>query len=425
MKIFAELADGIEERWRAAGYDQQVFPRLAAEGLAEARLPDLVTPWEILKEVGQADQLTDQRDLAADFSNLPLTLVNRPRFYIDLYLWLDGTTMIHQHSFSGAFQVLAGSSLHSRYNFTERHRVNEHFRIGDVGLDSVELLDQGDFREIPTGTEFAHSLFHLARPSATITVRTFADEPSAPQLDYLPPTVANDPFFHTPGLTRRLQIASFLLESGHAHADGMIRELLAISDLHTSFLILAKVNQQLRQVGLERVFAPDVAAKRLGKAMAAAWEFHGDVIDEFAPVFFRQNLTAEIVRRRAQVTSDEHRFFLALLLNLPDRDRVLEMIRARYPDADPIEQILEWVGELGRTRVWNSPEPNVLGLPEFDEDYLFVLEQMLKGNSADQIEAAVDEEYSAEQAGLLKPKVRARCEELRRLPLVRELLKQK
>jgi hypothetical protein len=37
---------------------------------------------------------------------------------IEALFWVDGTTSIHQHSFSGAFQVLAGKSIHSRYRST-------------------------------------------------------------------------------------------------------------------------------------------------------------------------------------------------------------------------------------------------------------------------------------------------------------------
>jgi hypothetical protein len=39
------------------------------------------------------------------------------RFYVEVVFWAEGTTAIHQHSFSGAFQVLVGSSIHTLYGF--------------------------------------------------------------------------------------------------------------------------------------------------------------------------------------------------------------------------------------------------------------------------------------------------------------------
>lgn len=416
------MADQLEDRWRATGYDNLAFPALAAAALREANLPASVDVWDELRKVGAARELTEQRDLSASFSNLPITLTNRSRFYVDLYLWLDGTTSIHQHAFSGAFQVLAGSSLHSHYRFEERQRINEHFRMGEIKLESVELLGAGDIRGIISGAKFAHALFHLARPSATITVRTVHDVTTLPQFDYLPPAIATNPFFNEPLMTRRVQTAAFFLDAGRDDADQFIAEILRDSDPQTAFRILSEANQPFRRAGLEQHFTPGTTESRFNALCTAARERHGDLIDQFLSVFRHQNRTVEIVRRRAQVTSDDHRYFLALLLNLPDRERVFELVTRRYPEVDPAEKISEWVGELGRTRVWGSQEPNVLGLTEFDEDYLFIFELMMAGKTPEEIGADIRSEYPAEQANVVIPKIQTRCEELRRLPLLQTLV---
>jgi hypothetical protein len=421
MKVFSEFADQLEDRWRAVGYDNQAFPELATEALATVNLPQRVNVWDELRRIAATRGLTEQRDLGASFSNLPITLANRPRFYVDLYLWLDGTTSIHQHSFSGAFQVLEGSSLHSRYRFAERQRINEHFRVGDIKLEAVELLKVGDIREIVSGARFAHSLFHLARPSATITVRTVQDVTALPQFDYLPPSIANNPFFSEPLMTRKVQTAAFFLDAAHQDADQMVAGMLRDSDAQTAFRILSEVNQRFRRASLELHFTPGATAARFDALLAAARERHGDLIDDFASVFKHQNRSAEIIRRRAQVTSDDHRYFLALLLNLPDRDRILELVAMRYPGTESAEQISEWVGELGRTRVWGSKEPNVLGLSEFDEDYHFIFELLLAGKTPEEIEAELTSDQSADQAADVHAKVSVRVDELSRSPLLRNL----
>ena len=137
------------------------------------------------------------------FGNPPITTYVGPRFFIDVYYWLDGTTTIHQHSFSGAFEVLLGGSVHSRYRFAKEREINPHFLVGQIEFNDVSLLSQGDIREIDSGSQFIHSLFHLDRPSVTITVRTYK-APGAPvQYSYLKPFLAVNPFSTDASLTKR------------------------------------------------------------------------------------------------------------------------------------------------------------------------------------------------------------------------------
>src|SRR2546426_3345089 len=173
MKVFNELGELVETNWRKRDYLEDEFPEIAAHALAEIDLAKAgVSPWEIIRWLHAEPQLTRQQDIEGSFGNPPITLYNGPRFYIDIYFWLDGTTDIHQHGFAGAFQVLTGSSLHSRYSFREEQAINEHFLLGQVSLRDVELLRAGDIRTIIPGKEHIHSLFHLDRPPCTITVRT-------------------------------------------------------------------------------------------------------------------------------------------------------------------------------------------------------------------------------------------------------------
>ena len=85
---------------------------------------------------------------------------------------------------------------------------------------------------------------------------------------------------------------------------------------------------------------------------AQTWEVfrqkHGALADYVAPTL------EEIVRRdglaalRSSITDVEHRFFLALLLNVPGRAELLAMVAQRFPGA-PVETILRWAGELGES----------------------------------------------------------------------------
>src|ERR1044072_3448062 len=117
MELFKTLGAEIEKLWREENYDETRFPEIAAEALRQARLPEKVSAWEVVDWTLNETNLPAQQDVYAKFGDPPITLYNSPRFHIDVYFWLEGTTAIHQHGFCGALQVLHGSSLHSWYDF--------------------------------------------------------------------------------------------------------------------------------------------------------------------------------------------------------------------------------------------------------------------------------------------------------------------
>src|SRR5688500_10595300 len=215
MQQFQELGELIEERWRAENYSEQLFPEIAAQALAEADLPSKVDPWDIIRWVHTSSTLPEQKDVPGRFGNPPITLFSGPRFYIDVYYWLDGTTSIHQHAFCGAFQVLLGSSIHSHYDFRADRILNEHFSVGELSLKNVQLLKFGDIKKILPGPQYIHSLFHLDRPSATITVRTEHTPSASVQYDYRKPNFAVNPFFRSVSTTKKLQTLGLLLGMKH------------------------------------------------------------------------------------------------------------------------------------------------------------------------------------------------------------------
>src|SRR5438128_9880383 len=160
MRFFQDLGALVEQRWRDEDYSEERCPAIAELALLEATPDTRIDPWDVIRWVNTTAELPEQQDMAGAFGNPPITLFNGPRFYVDIYYWLDGTTTIHQHAFSGAFQVLLGSSIHSSYTFREDKVISEHFSVGELALNGVELLKQRDVRTIKAGRQFIHSLFH-------------------------------------------------------------------------------------------------------------------------------------------------------------------------------------------------------------------------------------------------------------------------
>ena len=385
MRAFAELGALVEEQWRARNYEESLFSGIAARELSELNLSEQVDPWEIISWVHSTPDLPQQMDLPAKFGDAPITLYVGPRFYIDVYFWLDGTTSIHQHSFSGAFQVLLGSSVHSMYHFEKEREINPHFLTGRVLLDDVCLLRKGDIREINPGPKFIHSLFHLERPSATITVRTH-EAPAAPvQFSYLKPYLAQNPFFKNASLMRNLQTVSLLLRMHHPEADRFIGDLIDSADFQTCYEVLTRAFEFLCHREVEEIFGLSRSSERFLALLQRARAKHGELADLLLPVFEEEWRDTDIARRRAEIKGEDHRFFLALLLNVPEKTTVLRLVKERFPDKDPVDLVVGWIKELSATKIFGSREPNVLGIGEFDDSHLFVFKGLLEGLTVEEI----------------------------------------
>ncbi len=392
MRVFEELGALIERRWRDQNYAESAFPEIAAQSLSESNLCDLVDPWAIIRWVHSASTLPVQMDLQAKFGNPPITLYVGSRFYIDAYYWLDGTTTIHQHAFSGAFQVLLGSSVHARYQFEVEREINPHFLAGKLYFRDVSMLKRGDVRKISPGPEFIHSLFHLERPSVTITIRTYKAPNFERQYSYLRPNLAINPFFTDVSLIRRVQTVSLILRMKHPEADKFIRELVESSDFQTVYAVLREAFDFLCHRELEEIVGVTRSRDRFEALLDRARRKHGDLVNLLGPVLEEEWRQAEIIRRRAEVKNEDHRFLMALILNVPERTRMLELVKARFSNADAIDLIVGWVRELSATRTFGSKEPNVLGSQEIESGHLFVLKGLLQGQTVEEIKGRAVEE---------------------------------
>lgn len=422
MQVFQELGKLIEQNWRDKNYSEQQFPSVAAQALRDFGLPEKVTAWDTITWALGETTLPEQRDLPGRFGDPPITLYNSPRFHIDIYFWLDGTTSIHQHAFCGAFQVIHGSSIHSSYEFETKEAINTFTELGDIELDHCELLSVGDVRKILPGREFIHALFHLDQPSATIVVRTHRSPLHLPQFDYRKPFLAVDPFFDEPNLSKKLQSLSMLYRAKRPDADQMLAEMLEKADFQSTFTILGNTRGFLRSNHLEQFFNVEQAENRFDKMFEIVKKRHGSLAEMILPIFAHQDKQQEFVSRRSYVTNPEHRFFFALLLNVDGKERILSLIKTRFPEAEPFEKILDWTTELAQTKVMGLNVPNALGIPNFDDFDSFILEDMLKGVSDEDIEKNLIEEMSNQNPEEAAKDISARIEKIRNSAVLKPIL---
>ena len=275
--------------------------------------------------------------------------------------------------------MLLGSSLHSEYSFREDRRFNEHFLVGQISLRDVELLQTGSLKQILPGPRYIHSLFHLDHPSATVVIRTERSASAPIQYDYRKPSVAIDPFFKDPQTFRRLQTIRLLLSTNYEHADAMLCDLVSASDVHTTFLALGTIFRHLRHDPLEKLFELSRTAPRLRACLESARASHGETIELFEQVFDEEERQLKLIDSRRTINDPGLRFFLALLLNLPNSSEMFRLVRQCFPGREPVETVLDWVEQLGRTRSFGSGEPNLLNVQEFDDNLVLSLEDLLKG----------------------------------------------
>lgn len=419
MQPFTELGRLVESRWRDHNYNEDLFPGIAAQALTEMNLSDRVDPWELIRWVHTTPDLPEQMDIEANFGDPPLTVYVGPRFYIDVYFWLDGTTSIHQHAFSGAFQVLLGSSVHTRYHFEKDRELNAHFLTGKILFNDVSLLSRGDIREINPGPQFIHSLFHLDRPSATITIRNYKTPRASVQFSYLKPFLAYNPFFTDGSLKRKLQTVELLLKMKHPEADIFIGDLVDSSDFQTTYLVLKRAFQVLCHRELEEALGLSRSSDRFQALLDRARCKHSELADLLLPVYEEEWRQDEITQRRATVKREDHRFFLALLLNVPDRATVLRLVEQRFPDQDPIDLVVGWIKELAATKIFGSREPNVLGIGEFDDRHLFVFKGLLEGLTEGEIKSRAATEPLL--AGKLEPQIEDLAKHIKALPMFKSI----
>jgi hypothetical protein len=222
-------------------------------------------------------------------------------------------------------------------------------------------------------------------------VRTSAERDTFPQLSYYRPGIALDPFYDPEPLVRRLQCLRMMKRSEHPEYAALAQEFLAGADLET---VIRALGAQLEVLGFGEEFEA---------LQAGALARFGELGARVAEMMEEQARMMDLARRRRLIQDPDHRFFLALLLNLPSREQIFDFIRRRY-GRPPVELIMEWVGALAESR----PEgleglPNALGIHLGEVEQL-VLCSLLEDRSLAQIKEQLEEEFvlDEEQEGDLR-----------------------
>ncbi len=361
--FFKKLGRTVLERWKRVNFSLEKFPGIARAALDErppAKHVDLAT---FVREFLLKDEQPSQTQ--SGFGQPELVAYEHHRFYIQILFWLEGTTDIHQHEFSGAFHVMHGSSIHAHYAFENSQPVTPHFCVGDVRMKKIELLETGHTVPIVSGRRCIHSLFHLDTPSVTVVVRTQHDPGTGPQFNYLPPHIAMDPVFDDALTMRRKQLLAVLEQTGDPCYPKLVREMIMELDFERGFFILQECMGHLRDLGAWK------------STLGAFQKKHGKLATGVAATLEECVRRDGIKELRSSIAEPEHRFFLALLMNVSARSDLFKLVSQRFTKAAPMDTVLRWAEELTEMTdfgisILDAHFPEVLLIALEDQPYVFL-----------------------------------------------------
>ena len=316
-KAFEDLGDQIERDWRSRNFAEDCFPDICTEHLRHNAALSDIDVLDLAGRLASSPVLPQQEDVDAEFGQPPVTLYRTERFYIALLYWSDSTTSIHEHQFQGAFRVVSGSSVHSKWQFTKKEEISRRLLIGCVRRISAEFLEAGEVRPILPAAQGAHALFHLERPSATVVVRSHLDIGASPQYSYFPPALAFYGLSPAPSLRRRIQLLRLLRSESEVHLHESVRRFVESDDLVT----LTSLVLELSAMGLDEGF--------MTKIVDTLARTHGEIGEAIRESALEHKASVDLRRMRHRL-KDDARFVLSLIVSGLDRCSALEVLNKKF-----------------------------------------------------------------------------------------------
>jgi hypothetical protein len=335
LNFFEELGRYVQQTWTTRGHRTIALSEVAADALRCIPMPEEVTPSRVLSLLALGTHLPKQRSSSDTFGQPPVLMYKAPNFEIQAIVWMEGSTSVHQHGFDGAFKLAAGSSLHVRYTFDRSETIADgHLVAGNLAIADSEVLRCGDVRTIQSGPDFIHALFHFDRPSMTIVVRNGSSDLPFPQYDYRLPGLGFDALYTDDRLRMRCRGLHSLYRLDR---DGAAREALNIvlsQELWTAFRICDE---------WALTYGSSVELSKIIEALGSRSMVLSDLL---APMYAEEVRRGRLMARRGMLHESRHRLFLALVVNLPDRDSISRALAELFPNQDPALLIMDIVREL-------------------------------------------------------------------------------
>lgn len=332
-EYFSSLARAFSGRWSAQGRTTEGLPEVAEKALLDVELPGGLDGASVLRFAARCADLPEQQRHDR-FGQPPLILYRADDFYIQALVWMEGSTEIHDHGFSGAFMVADGLSLHVKHGFEELGVVgDDRLRFGRLRSRSPEILRRGTVRRIDPGRRFIHALFHLAMPSISIVIRDWQTA-GITQYRYREPGLASQKYWNDREFTRRMDSLDSLWRIDPRAWWSVCSDLARQLPCWEGFQLVQHI-AEVNHYGQET------------QELVALFTQRYPILESLLPISL-QTLDSQrkVLIRRGMLTDLHHRVFLALLANLPDPADTKAVIEQLFPGQEPIDVLIEWVEEL-------------------------------------------------------------------------------
>lgn len=183
-----------------------------------------------------------------------------------------------------------------------------------------------------------------------------------------------------------------LLRVKHQDAYARIGEIVSTADFHTTFLFLTMAFEHLTNSARQDVpQTQDGREQRQDvpdewdcfyELLKKAHSRHGELVNLLPPILGEMQRERALIGMRRSVLSSEHRFFLALLLNVPNRAIILDLVEQSFPHRSPVDTVSDWVVELSAMQ---NQGRSVLGTDDFDDNHLVIFRHLLDGRPPEQL----------------------------------------
>ena len=378
--LFSQLAQNVHNQWASKSFNEDDFPTLAESCLQQQKMHLKVNRKTLIDWILAATSITTQTNINTHFGDFKFTVFANGRFYIDVLFWLDGTTSIHQHAFNGAFTVIEGNSIHSNYSFIAQQQINRSFLIGQTKFQNIEILQTGDIRKIIPKQMSAHSLFHLDSPTISLIVRTYGEKYAHPQLSYLKPHIARYPFETPTEIIQKIRTLKMLAKLNKQDYLNAYLQHITNLDFYSHIEIFIANVIQLHEF------------EALTDAIAQFKHKNPQLVPMLQAVAKQMIQTNQIIAWRRKIKDPDTKFFLAILLNSPNKQTSFQLIEQKYPDRIATELIIDWIKQLIKSEGLENFDITEQALPFIDcllNGYAF--EQTLEQLAADYEQHELDE----------------------------------
>lgn len=230
------LGASLERSWALADRDEERFADIAAEALDGASATfDLEAFFDRVLDPTRGGR-QHLAPLGA-FGQPGFTAFHGEGFVVEVYVWTDALSAIHNHPFCGAFTVLHGHSVHAVYRTSRGSRAGARGKLLDVHLQELSRVEAGEVHKFSLRRyPLVHALVHVPIPTVSMVVRT---ERTEGYERYLPPSIALPMAPLPEPAARRVALLETLWSVGHPTALPRVRDALRRSDFETAVHLLS------------------------------------------------------------------------------------------------------------------------------------------------------------------------------------------